>query len=713
MFGFCKRWSFLLILIGVTLSAQAATLERDSATETVYDADSKLHWQDDSAASTEQFRWEEASSHCDSLSVGGYEDWRLPTLSELRSIVDTMYSNPSIKLIFQNGVGGYYWTSTADTTESSYLGINFNYGSEYTSNITLLSYARCVRSSATKPFSADESALTRDDSSDTVTDTANGLMWQDDTGAATVEKPWVIEGYSEAQEFFNTSGDTATTYCDYLALGGYTNWRLPTITELESIVDKSVSTAPYINPVFQNTGEGYYFSSTTREKYDYYVYTVWFSSDGGTHYSQKRDSHRVRCVRSLDGSGGTQTVFTDNGTAVISADETQDETGLDVTVLNTQFTDNEGNEVTSSITAEKGVSVSQDGEGNQILAAENTTAIQSPEGDFSIIKGSGEEQVTLNISRGAENTVNADGSTESSIQTDVAEIKVLADKAGGVQALVKTASKNVVQKVPVESKNVQASTESKNDYESSIAGKIVVSFGTSDAAKSRALSSDDLFALSNQFESSRNFTVFERDIETEATVQTITVQPAEDSVFQDTVTTEGERSILLMSGAAELVVDSESITMDTETLYQVPADEVAQSDTLSPYADSVLALDSGWNLLALPIDQNVSDITVQIGVYEVAWKYSSSGWEKNPKALETGSGLWMKLSSASSAQLSGYGYATETAALDSGWHLLGTGKDISSPTANLDLQESWKYYQGTWSKDPLYIYRGQGFWGKK
>lgn len=65
-----------------------------------------------------------------------------------------------------------------------------------------------------------ERSYTRDDDKKVVTDNVTGLMWQDDVDAATVQKPWVTQENYDADNFYNTSGATATIYCRDLILGG-------------------------------------------------------------------------------------------------------------------------------------------------------------------------------------------------------------------------------------------------------------------------------------------------------------------------------------------------------------------------------------------------------------------------------------------------------------------------------------------------------------
>ena len=61
--------------------------DEDTAAEekTFYDTVSMLTWQINYAPAT--FTRDEAISHCDTLNYAGFENWRLPTISELRTLV--------------------------------------------------------------------------------------------------------------------------------------------------------------------------------------------------------------------------------------------------------------------------------------------------------------------------------------------------------------------------------------------------------------------------------------------------------------------------------------------------------------------------------------------------------------------------------------------------------------------------------------------------
>ena len=91
-----------------------------------------------------------------------------------------------------------------------------------------------------------------DNKNGTVTYRSTCLMWQKQT--ATSKK----------------SFSDAISYCDNLTLAGYSDWRLPGINELRSIVDKNQTKAPYINrDFFPDTVSDYYWSSSTNIFYNY------------------------------------------------------------------------------------------------------------------------------------------------------------------------------------------------------------------------------------------------------------------------------------------------------------------------------------------------------------------------------------------------------------------------------------------------------------
>src|SRR5579859_3793713 len=56
--------------------------------------------------------WKAAKAACAAARVGGYEDWRLPTIQELLTLVDYNRSNPAIDTAAFECESSWYWTST-------------------------------------------------------------------------------------------------------------------------------------------------------------------------------------------------------------------------------------------------------------------------------------------------------------------------------------------------------------------------------------------------------------------------------------------------------------------------------------------------------------------------------------------------------------------------------------------------------------------------
>jgi hypothetical protein len=115
---------------------------------------------------------------------------------------------------------------------------------------------------------------------DTVTDKKTGLMWQkiDDN---------ITRGWGGAM-----------AYCRDLVLpaGGFTDWRLPGVGELESIVDHGADSPAINGSAFPNTYSGHYWSATNYMFSNGYAWDLNFSI-GTVFYTSKAAYYYVRCVR--------------------------------------------------------------------------------------------------------------------------------------------------------------------------------------------------------------------------------------------------------------------------------------------------------------------------------------------------------------------------------------------------------------------------------
>ncbi len=140
----------------------------------------------------------------------------------------------------------------------------------------------------------DELLFIRDDAKKVVIDTNTQLMWQDDSEAQTVRKPWLTQANYDAQDWFNTAGDTAATYCSELTLGGHEDWRLPSQVELASLLEDNPMLSPTISPVFKNIVPNYYWSSDSDPEGSGLVVDF---QNAALEDDIKQSSHAVRCVR--------------------------------------------------------------------------------------------------------------------------------------------------------------------------------------------------------------------------------------------------------------------------------------------------------------------------------------------------------------------------------------------------------------------------------
>ena len=122
--------------------ANKYTRSNDIVTDTV----TNLQWQDNNDTKNNEQTWNNAKKYCNDLSLGGYNDWELPTIKELLSIVDISGTKPFIDSLFQNIISNPYWSSSSDASNSS-LAWDVDFSDGYTDNYekTNSNYVRCVR----------------------------------------------------------------------------------------------------------------------------------------------------------------------------------------------------------------------------------------------------------------------------------------------------------------------------------------------------------------------------------------------------------------------------------------------------------------------------------------------------------------------------------------------------------------------------------------
>lgn len=132
----------------------------------------------------------------------------------------------------------------------------------------------CQGGGCTLPSNGCTGATCVDNGNGTVSDNFSGLMWQQ-----------VVP-----DQLFTLA--EAIAYCPTLTLAGDSDWFLPSLVELESIVDPLVSEAPFINTAVFGTTGGTFWTATGE-------FVVDFQSGQGFNGAGNAVLEGVRCARTL------------------------------------------------------------------------------------------------------------------------------------------------------------------------------------------------------------------------------------------------------------------------------------------------------------------------------------------------------------------------------------------------------------------------------
>jgi hypothetical protein len=241
---------------------------------TVSDLVTGLTWE--GTVDPASYRRDDAIQYCAAKGAG----WRLPTRIELDSLVDFTVSDPNpfamplptnwqptINPIFSNTPPARFWTSSHTACDpTAAWEVDFSYGHTRQKPVTDAYRVRCVHNAASvcPPTRFQVQA-------DQVHDSATGLTWQQ-----AVEQ--------------NLTWDAAMKACP-------DGWRLPSLVELQTIVDETVQN-PAIDGAFMNTPalNGFFWTSSPYVGDRTYAWYVTFIHGHSDIQSVDIPSY-VRCVR--------------------------------------------------------------------------------------------------------------------------------------------------------------------------------------------------------------------------------------------------------------------------------------------------------------------------------------------------------------------------------------------------------------------------------
>lgn len=248
---------------------------------TVSDTVTRLMWQ---KADGGEMTITQAIHYCDTLSIGGYTDWRLPTAIEAFSILNQQLANPAIDLqVFTASNAEYWWTSERQYNDTNKIwatnaggGIGNHPKTETISAGGIKHFnIRAVRDIEPPILLAEHFT---DNGDGTVTDHLTDLMW--------IKTP-----LSDTLTW-----EDALINAENLSTAGFNDWRLPNIKELQSISNPTAGSPAISTAFFNLTGNRKYWSSTTLPNHTEKAW-YWDSRFGITTYDLKTARDYVLCVR--------------------------------------------------------------------------------------------------------------------------------------------------------------------------------------------------------------------------------------------------------------------------------------------------------------------------------------------------------------------------------------------------------------------------------
>ena len=214
---------------------------------TITDTITGLMWQQVDGG---EMTFDKATTYANDLVLGGFSDWRMPTVLELHSILHLDKNNPALNTTYFTSPTAQYWWSgqkqVNDATKAWCANAGGGVGNHPISETVSAGGAKKFHVRAVRDISSPTTIATRflDNKNGTTTDQLTGLIWQQ---VPTDSMTW----------------EQALIAAEALSLGGSSLWRMPNIKELQSISEATIYNPSINKTYFSGISTAWYWSSTS------------------------------------------------------------------------------------------------------------------------------------------------------------------------------------------------------------------------------------------------------------------------------------------------------------------------------------------------------------------------------------------------------------------------------------------------------------------
>ena len=214
---------------------------------TITDTVTGLVWQQVDGG---EMTFDKATTYASNLVLGGYSDWRMPSILELNSLLNHDKNNPALNTVYFTATAAQYWWSgqkqVNDATKAWCANAGGGIGNHPVSETVSAGGAKKFHVRAVRDISTPSTITTRfiDNKNGTTTDQLTGLIWQQ---IPTDSMTW----------------EQALITAENLVSGGSSLWRMPNIKELQSISEVSIYNPSISKTYFSGISTAFYWSSTS------------------------------------------------------------------------------------------------------------------------------------------------------------------------------------------------------------------------------------------------------------------------------------------------------------------------------------------------------------------------------------------------------------------------------------------------------------------